>query len=136
MVEPLVNNLEWLQKYGIAHVTNAVLNSTKLDQTVAALIVAARHMGHSEGYTECASHRPRLKSNGTIAIVSLVLRWRRFCQTQDSYNHLALPGMDLVFDALQHDDYVVCLKAIFEVPGDEDFDFDDDEEEDGADGVA
>ncbi|MFS7892063.1 hypothetical protein Hanom_Chr00s000494g01646021 [Helianthus anomalus] len=63
-VEPLVNNLEWLQQYGIAHISyllflfvaNAMLNLAELDQTVAALTVAARHMGHCEGYTECASH--------------------------------------------------------------------------------
>ncbi|KAJ0821503.1 hypothetical protein HanPSC8_Chr16g0721001 [Helianthus annuus] len=54
--EPLVNNLEWLQQYGVAHAANAVLNSIELDQSVAALTVATRHMGHRDGYIECVSH--------------------------------------------------------------------------------
>ncbi|MFS7967036.1 hypothetical protein Hanom_Chr09g00781001 [Helianthus anomalus] len=38
-----VNNSECLQQYGISYVANAFLNSVELDQTVAALIVAAHH---------------------------------------------------------------------------------------------
>ncbi|MFS7966439.1 hypothetical protein Hanom_Chr09g00773761 [Helianthus anomalus] len=35
-------------------VANVVLNSSELDQTVAALTVAAHHLGHREGYTDGA----------------------------------------------------------------------------------
>ncbi|KAJ0540799.1 hypothetical protein HanRHA438_Chr09g0377341 [Helianthus annuus] len=56
MIEPLVNNSEWLQHYGIAYAANAVLNSIELDQTVAALTIAALQVGHREGYEECAYH--------------------------------------------------------------------------------
>ncbi|KAJ0604787.1 hypothetical protein HanRHA438_Chr02g0067441 [Helianthus annuus] len=55
-VEPFVNNLEWLQQYGIVHAANSVLNSIELDRVVAALTIASRHVGHREGYAECASH--------------------------------------------------------------------------------
>ncbi|MFS7964008.1 hypothetical protein Hanom_Chr08g00745051 [Helianthus anomalus] len=129
VVKPLVNNSEWLQWYGIAHVTNAVLNLVELDQTVVAFIVAARHMDHREGYTECASH----------VEAALKFKWdNSHCSTSAEVETifektiLALPIMDLVSDALQHDDYVTRLKSILKVHGDEDFGFDCDEDEEGV----
>ncbi|MFS7952848.1 hypothetical protein Hanom_Chr07g00611721 [Helianthus anomalus] len=55
-VEPLINNLDWLQNYGIAHIANSILNSAKLYRVVVALIVAYRAAGHRTRYVECATH--------------------------------------------------------------------------------
>ncbi|MFS7964017.1 hypothetical protein Hanom_Chr08g00745151 [Helianthus anomalus] len=111
-----------------------MLNLVELDQTVAAFTVAARHMDHREGYTECASHvEAALKFKGDNSHCSTSVEVETiFAKTQESYNHLALPIMDLVSDALQHDDYVTRLKSILKVHGDEDFGFDYDEDEEGV----
>ncbi|KAM0050100.1 hypothetical protein Hdeb2414_s0008g00293711 [Helianthus debilis subsp. tardiflorus] len=55
-VEPLINDLSWLQNYGVAHIANSILNSTELDREVVALIVASQAVGHRAGYVECAAH--------------------------------------------------------------------------------
>ncbi|KAJ0588036.1 hypothetical protein HanIR_Chr04g0169991 [Helianthus annuus] len=56
IVEPLINNLDWLQNYGIAHIANSILNSAELYRVVVALTVAYRAVGHRAGYVECAAH--------------------------------------------------------------------------------
>ncbi|MFS7966846.1 hypothetical protein Hanom_Chr09g00778641 [Helianthus anomalus] len=119
-------------------VANVVLNSAELDQTVAALAVAVRHMGHHEGYTECTSHdeaRLKVKWENSHCSTSVEVG-TVFAKAQESYNHVALPIMDLVSEALQHNDYVAPLKAIFEVPSNEDFDIDHDEDEEEAGGTT
>ncbi|MFS7918914.1 hypothetical protein Hanom_Chr03g00206781 [Helianthus anomalus] len=102
-----------------AEFASAVLNSIELDQSVAVLTVAARHMGHHDGYIERASH---------VEVEKV------FTQSEERYNTISLPIMDLVFDALEHEDYVVRLKAIFEVP--EAQELSDEEDEDVGDRSA
>ncbi|MFS8003739.1 hypothetical protein Hanom_Chr13g01217441 [Helianthus anomalus] len=133
-VEPFVNYLEWLQQYGIVHVANLVLNSIELDRAVATHTITPFNVGHCDGYTECASDDE----------VALHVQWgTRNCsvnegaekglrQDEENYDNLSLPVKDLVSDALKHDDYVMHLKAIFEVPeAQELFDGDDDDAGDG-----
>ncbi|KAJ0956674.1 hypothetical protein HanPSC8_Chr01g0018181 [Helianthus annuus] len=55
-MEPFINSLDWLQNYGVAHIGNSILNSTKLDRAVVALIVTSRAADHGTGYVECAAH--------------------------------------------------------------------------------
>ncbi|KAJ0614356.1 hypothetical protein HanIR_Chr02g0061541 [Helianthus annuus] len=55
-VEPLKNDMLWLKHHGVISVTNSVLNSNELDETVARLLVAARNDGYAQGYTECTQH--------------------------------------------------------------------------------
>ncbi|XP_022008623.1 kinectin-like [Helianthus annuus] len=43
LVEPLNNNILWMQHHGIINVANSILNSIDLDQIVANLMVTARH---------------------------------------------------------------------------------------------
>ncbi|MFS7981506.1 hypothetical protein Hanom_Chr10g00951731 [Helianthus anomalus] len=49
---PLINNLDWLQNYGIAHISNSIFNSAELDGAVVALIVASKAAGDRAGYVE------------------------------------------------------------------------------------
>ncbi|KAJ0694650.1 hypothetical protein HanPI659440_Chr15g0611221 [Helianthus annuus] len=119
MLETLVNNPVWLQHHGIIHVANVVLNSVEIDETVAALMVAARSVGHQEGYHECVAH----------VYEDLKVQWDDrfstshgknvegvFTAAQEAYDSLSLPVMDLVSDSLKHDDYVDWLNSIFELP--------------------
>ncbi|MFS8025215.1 hypothetical protein Hanom_Chr16g01472351 [Helianthus anomalus] len=85
-IEPLINNLDWLQNYGIAHIANSILNSIELNRAVAALTVASR--AAEEGLRKA----------------------------EENYDNLSLFVMDQVSEALKHDVYVARLKAIFELP--------------------
>ncbi|MFS7893787.1 hypothetical protein Hanom_Chr00s001107g01674271 [Helianthus anomalus] len=95
-IEPLFNNLDWLQNNGIVHVANSILNSAELDRAVAALTVASQV--EEEGLRKA----------------------------EENYENLSLPVMDLVSEALKHDDYMTRLKAIFEPPETVELTYDDD----------
>ncbi|MFS7892523.1 hypothetical protein Hanom_Chr00s000648g01653391 [Helianthus anomalus] len=58
IVGTLMSESEWMHNHGVAaiSVANSLLNTTELDQTVAALTDAARAVGHRGGYLECAQH--------------------------------------------------------------------------------
>ncbi|MFS7939360.1 hypothetical protein Hanom_Chr05g00450791 [Helianthus anomalus] len=53
-------------------------------------------------------------------------------RAEEVYDHLSLPVMDLVTEALKHDDWCTRLKAILDPP--ETVDLSDEEEEAGGDG--
>ncbi|MFS7945333.1 hypothetical protein Hanom_Chr06g00523061 [Helianthus anomalus] len=50
--------------------------------------------------------------------------------TKEAYNNLRLPVVDLVKEALQHDDFMDRLKVIFEPPTNEDVEEEGEEEGD------
>ncbi|KAM0019673.1 hypothetical protein Hdeb2414_s0025g00658531 [Helianthus debilis subsp. tardiflorus] len=57
-MDTLVSEFEWMRNRGVAAViANSILNTTKLDQAVAALTDVARAVGHRGGYLECAQCR-------------------------------------------------------------------------------
>ncbi|MFS7906657.1 hypothetical protein Hanom_Chr01g00061831 [Helianthus anomalus] len=56
VLQPLINNLDWLQNYGIAHIANYILNYIELDQAVVALNISFGVVGHRAGYVECTMH--------------------------------------------------------------------------------
>ncbi|KAJ0791742.1 hypothetical protein HanOQP8_Chr01g0009311 [Helianthus annuus] len=96
-------------------------------------------MGHHEGYMECASHVKvalKMKWDTSRCFVNAEVE-KGFAQAQKgiilSFS-LSLPIMDLVSDALQHDDFVERLQAIFQVV--ETQEQSDDEEENASDGGA
>ncbi|KAF5785510.1 hypothetical protein HanRHA438_Chr10g0441911 [Helianthus annuus] len=129
LVEPLTNNMLWMMYHGIINVANSILNSTELDQSVAKLLVTARHDGYAQGYAECFQHVTNaLKVNWDTSrsATSGVDTNAAFAAAKEEYNNLRLPMMDLVTDALQHENFVDQLKEIFpdeaETSGDEDID--------------
>ncbi|KAJ0699993.1 hypothetical protein HanOQP8_Chr10g0362491 [Helianthus annuus] len=129
LVEPLTNNMLWMMYHGIINVANSILNSTELDQSVAKLMVTARHDGNAQGYAECFQHVTNaLKVNWDTSrsATSGVDTNAAFAAAKEEYNNLRLPVMDLVTDALQHENFVDQLKEIFpdeaETLGDEDID--------------
>ncbi|MFS7985902.1 hypothetical protein Hanom_Chr11g01004141 [Helianthus anomalus] len=127
LVEPLKDDMLWMKHRRIISVANFVLNSNKLDQTVAHLLVTARNDGYAQGYTECTQHvnnalrvnwdTSRSATHGVDTEAALVA-------AMTEYNNLHLPVMDLVTVALHADDFVAQLKEVFSDEGDDDEDLD------------
>ncbi|KAJ0715108.1 hypothetical protein HanPI659440_Chr13g0497321 [Helianthus annuus] len=97
--------------------------------------MAARAAGHRAGYVECTMHveeelKQKFKTHhcsvGDQAEEMLV-------KAEENYDNLSLPVMDLVTDALKHDDFVSRLRSIFEPP--EAVELSDEEVEAGDDGA-
>ncbi|KAF5806715.1 hypothetical protein HanRHA438_Chr05g0233851 [Helianthus annuus] len=129
LVEPLTNNMLWMQHNGIINVANSILNSTELDESVAKLMVTARHDGYAQGYAECSQHfTVALKVNWDTSwcATSGVDTNAAFAAAMEGFNNFRIPVMYLVTDARQHYNYVDQLKEVFpneaETSGDEDLD--------------
>ncbi|KAJ0436748.1 hypothetical protein HanHA300_Chr16g0594181 [Helianthus annuus] len=88
------------------------------DCPLATLTVASRHAGHREGYVKCASHVETVFDVqwGTQHCSVKEQAEEGLRKAEENHDNLSLPIMDLVSEALKHDDYVTCLKAIFEPP--------------------
>ncbi|MFS8010832.1 hypothetical protein Hanom_Chr14g01301631 [Helianthus anomalus] len=115
-MEPIINDLGWLQNYGVTHIANSILNSTELDRAVVALTVAARAAGHHASYVECATHvETALETHwGTHHCLVNEHAKDGLHKVEDNYDNLSLLVMDLVSEAVKQDDYVARLKSIFE----------------------
>ncbi|MFS7945105.1 hypothetical protein Hanom_Chr06g00520061 [Helianthus anomalus] len=118
VVDSLLSDSEWMQNHGVAYVANSILNATELDQVVAGLTDATRVVGHRGGYMECVQHvETTLKQHfGTRHCSVNEKAEEMLIKAEEVYDNLSLPIMDLVTDALKHDDYVARLKSIFVVP--------------------
>ncbi|KAJ0771452.1 hypothetical protein HanPI659440_Chr07g0269301 [Helianthus annuus] len=97
---------------------NSILNASELDAAVAALIDASRAVGHRGGYLECAQHVEEAfgqefdvsHCSVTDQADAALARAERF------YDHLSLPVMDLVAEALKHGDWCYRVKTILDLP--------------------
>ncbi|MFS7996371.1 hypothetical protein Hanom_Chr12g01129201 [Helianthus anomalus] len=116
------------------NVANSILNAGELVGIVAALIDVSSAVGHCGGYLECAQHVEEMfgqefdTSHCSVtdqADVELV-------GAEKAYDHLSLPVMDLVAEALKHDEWCQRLKAILDPP--ETVELSDEEEPAGNDG--
>ncbi|MFS7978607.1 hypothetical protein Hanom_Chr10g00917421 [Helianthus anomalus] len=86
------------------------------DRAVVALTVASRAASHRVGYVECTTHVEIAFDTqwGTRHYLVNEQAEEGLCKAEENYDNLSLPVMDLVFEALKHEDYVARLKAIFE----------------------
>ncbi|KAF5771362.1 hypothetical protein HanXRQr2_Chr14g0669741 [Helianthus annuus] len=103
---------------GVVLIANSILNDGELDGAVATLIDASRAVGHCGGYLECAQHAEEVFGQEFDTSHCLVtdqadaeLAW-----AEKAYDHLSLPVMDLVVDALKHDDWCLRLKSLLDPP--------------------
>ncbi|KAJ0894426.1 hypothetical protein HanPSC8_Chr09g0388951 [Helianthus annuus] len=93
-----------------------------------------RAVGHRGGYLECAQHAEEIfgqefdTSHCSVADEANAALTR----AEHAYDHLALPVMELITKALEHDDWCARLKAILDPP--EMVEVSDDEEPAGDDG--
>ncbi|MFS7977631.1 hypothetical protein Hanom_Chr10g00906271 [Helianthus anomalus] len=114
--------------------SNSILNAPEMDAAVATLIDASHVAGHHGGYLECAHHVEEVfgqefdishcsvtdQADATLACA------------EEVYDHLSLPVMDLVTEALKHDDWCAQLKTILNPP--QTVELSDEEETAGGDG--
>ncbi|MFS7999720.1 hypothetical protein Hanom_Chr12g01169761 [Helianthus anomalus] len=116
IVDTLVSESEWMRSRGVAAIANSIFNATELDEAVVALTDAARAVGHRGGYLECAQHvkealgkqfdtRHCSVSDQADSLLS---------RTEEVYDHLSLPVMEPVIDALKHDDWSARMKSILD----------------------
>ncbi|KAJ0525416.1 hypothetical protein HanRHA438_Chr09g0391521 [Helianthus annuus] len=98
-------------------VANSILNATELDKAVAALTDVVRAVGHRGGYLECTQHvEEALKQHFRTRHCSVTDQAdEMLAKAEEVYDHLSLPVMELVMEALKHDDYVAQLKSILMV---------------------
>ncbi|MFS7911773.1 hypothetical protein Hanom_Chr02g00122051 [Helianthus anomalus] len=123
---------------GVVLLANSILNSSELDGAVAALIDASRAVGHRGGYLECVQHVEEVfgQEFDTSHCSVTTQTDAELARAEKAYDHLSLPMMDLVAEALKHDDWCQRLKAILDPP--ETVELSDEEEpagdDDGGDG--
>ncbi|MFS7990846.1 hypothetical protein Hanom_Chr11g01063691 [Helianthus anomalus] len=105
----------------LALVANSILNSVELDQTVENLMVATQSDGYAQGYAECTQHvveAMKTDCDTSRSATHGVDTAAAHAATKVEYNNLCITMMDLVFAALQSDDFVAQLKDI--LPDDSD----------------
>ncbi|KAM0027619.1 hypothetical protein Hdeb2414_s0019g00542311 [Helianthus debilis subsp. tardiflorus] len=103
---------------GVVLMANSILNVGELDGAVAALIDASRAVGHRGGYLECAQHVEEAigQEFDTSHCSATSQADAELARAEKSYDHLSLPVMDLVEEALKHDDWCKWLKTILDPP--------------------
>ncbi|KAJ0670451.1 hypothetical protein HanOQP8_Chr13g0474381 [Helianthus annuus] len=119
---------------GVAAIANSILNASEMDTTVAALIYASHAVGHRWGYLECAHHvEETFGQEFDISHCSVTDQAdAMLTRAEEVYDHLSLPVMGLVTEALKHDDWCAQLKAILDPA--ETVELTDEEEAAGGDG--
>ncbi|MFS7986265.1 hypothetical protein Hanom_Chr11g01008291 [Helianthus anomalus] len=140
---------------GVCPIANSILNVGELDGVVATLIDASRAVCHRGGYLECTQHVEEVFGQGFNTSHCSVSDQAdaELARGEKAYDNLSLPVMDLVMDALKHDDWCQRLKSLLDPPetvelsdedepagdeeggndGDDDKHDDDDDEHDGDD---
>ncbi|KAJ0551231.1 hypothetical protein HanRHA438_Chr07g0318111 [Helianthus annuus] len=114
----LATDVEWMRGRGVILMANSTLNASELDAVVAALIDASRAVGHRGGYLECAQHVEEATGQGYDDSHCSVTDQAdaALARAEKVYDHLSLPVMDLVAEALKHDDWCHRLKTILDPP--------------------
>ncbi|KAJ0791421.1 hypothetical protein HanOQP8_Chr01g0005331 [Helianthus annuus] len=93
-------------------------NAGELDGAVVALIDASHVVGHRGGCLECAQHvEEAMGQEFDVSHCSVTDQAdAELARAEGAYDHLSLPVMDLVEEALKHDDWCQRLKAILDPP--------------------
>ncbi|KAJ0493796.1 hypothetical protein HanIR_Chr12g0590111 [Helianthus annuus] len=134
IVDTLVSESKWMCNRGVVLMANSILNASELDAAVAALIDASRAFGHRGGYLECTKHVEEAFGQEFDVSHCLVTDQADavLARAEGVYDHLSLPVMDLVTEALKHDDWCSRLKTILDPP--QTVELSDEEETAGGDG--
>ncbi|MFS7978983.1 hypothetical protein Hanom_Chr10g00921941 [Helianthus anomalus] len=134
IVYTLVSDSEWMRNRGVVVIANSILNASEMDTVVSMLIDVSRAVGHCGGYLECAHHVEEAFGQEFDTSHCFVIDQADavFARAEEVYDHLSLPVMDLVTEALKHDDWCSRLKTIFDPQ--ETVELTDEEEAAGGDG--
>ncbi|KAM0040740.1 hypothetical protein Hdeb2414_s0012g00397621 [Helianthus debilis subsp. tardiflorus] len=109
IIDTLASEAEWMRGIG---------NAFELDASVAALIDVSRAVGHHGGYLECAHHvEEELRQDFDVSHCSVTDQAdAALARAEGVYDHLSLPVMDLVAEAVKHDDWCQRMKTILDPP--------------------
>ncbi|KAF5755675.1 hypothetical protein HanPI659440_Chr17g0682921 [Helianthus annuus] len=101
---------------GVTAIANSILNATEMDEVVVALIDASHAVGHRGGYLECAQHVEEAFGQQFDTHHCLVTDQADFAlsRVEGVYDHLSLRVMELVTEALKHDDWCARLRSIID----------------------
>ncbi|KAJ0702232.1 hypothetical protein HanPI659440_Chr14g0527051 [Helianthus annuus] len=134
IVDMLVSESEWMHNRGIVKIANSILNATEMDEAVSVLIDASRVVGHRGGYLECAKHVEEAFGQQFDTHHCSVTDQddSMLSQAKEVYDHLSLSVMELVTEALKHDDWCARSRSIIDPP--ETVELTDEEEAAGGDG--
>ncbi|MFS7927811.1 hypothetical protein Hanom_Chr04g00313501 [Helianthus anomalus] len=104
----------YAEAQGIVDTLGSWMCSRGLDATVATHKDASRAVGHRGGYLECAQHiEEAFEQEFDVSHCSVTDQADvALARAEGVYNHLSLPVMDLVTEALKHDDWCSRLKTI------------------------
>ncbi|MFS7980916.1 hypothetical protein Hanom_Chr10g00944791 [Helianthus anomalus] len=118
IVDTLVFESEWMRNRGVALIANSILNASKMDAAVVMLIDASRAVGHRGGYLECAHHvEEAFGHEFNISHCSVTDQAdAALAHAEGVYDHLSLPVIDLVTEALKHNDWCSRVKTILDPP--------------------
>ncbi|MFS7915731.1 hypothetical protein Hanom_Chr02g00168681 [Helianthus anomalus] len=117
-MDTLVFESEWMRNRGVAAIANFILNASEMDTAVVALIDASRVVGHHGGYLQCAHHIEEAfgQEFDTTHCSVIDQADAMLTRVEEVYDHLSLPVMDLVTEALKHNDWCARLNAILDPP--------------------
>ncbi|KAM0064202.1 hypothetical protein Hdeb2414_s0003g00100101 [Helianthus debilis subsp. tardiflorus] len=118
IVDALVSEAEWIRGRGVVLMANSILNASELDAAGPALIDASHAVGHRGGYLECAQHVEEVFGQEfDVSHCSVTDQAdAALAGAKGVYDHLSLPVMDLVAEALKHDNWRQRLKTILDPP--------------------
>ncbi|MFS7929373.1 hypothetical protein Hanom_Chr04g00331791 [Helianthus anomalus] len=134
IVDTVLSDSKWMREHGVAVVANSILKAIELHKPVVALTNDVHAVVHRGGYLECTQHvEEELRQHfGTRHCTLTDQAEKMLAKAEEVYDNLSLSVMELVLDALKHDNYVARLKSIFMVP--ENVELSDEEEIAGGDG--
>ncbi|KAJ0716215.1 hypothetical protein HanPI659440_Chr13g0510191 [Helianthus annuus] len=114
----LVSEGEWMCGRGVVLMANSIPNASELVAAVVALIDASRAVARRGGYLECAQHvEEAFVQEFDVSHCSVTDQADAvLTRAERVYDHLSLPVMDLVAEALKHDDWCARLKTILDPP--------------------
>ncbi|KAF5781968.1 hypothetical protein HanRHA438_Chr11g0502801 [Helianthus annuus] len=123
-----------MRSRGVALMANSILNASELDAAIAALIDASRGARHHGGYLQCAHNVEEVFGQEfDVSHCSVTDQAdAALAHAEEVYDHLSLAVMDLVTEALKHDDWCQRLKTILDPP--QTMELSDEEEPDGGGG--
>ncbi|KAM0060410.1 hypothetical protein Hdeb2414_s0004g00123811 [Helianthus debilis subsp. tardiflorus] len=116
IVDTLGAEAKWMRGRGVCLIANLILNAGELDGAVAALIDASHAVGHRGGYLECAQYVDEVFGQAFDTSHCSVTDQAdaELARAEGAYDHLSLPVLDLVMDALKHDDWCQRLKSLLD----------------------
>ncbi|KAF5809703.1 hypothetical protein HanXRQr2_Chr04g0160401 [Helianthus annuus] len=116
----LVVDRTWMRNFGVINIVNTILDAPENTDTVADVVARAREARCKAGYTGC------LAQVNVVSVKKFTDEWGalRGVDTEatlsaatEAYDGLIVPALAQIEECLGADDYVDCLRTLFEPKG-------------------